>query len=842
MNDELLAIAGRGEVLVFPTEEAARAFSVQYALTTGKGILASSAVAFDRFASMFYPAAEGRNAASDADRMIFSSYAASVLTSRMRYFISPDYPEVKDRLQPFFKSMLQHLEEAKDACNEAAWDLALLYSEYKGFLEASGLYEPSYIEPVMPELCNEYHILVPAAFPKERRLVEFLAGKEHVHIHEAGGFSLPVTVHQSEIEEIRDVFIQIRALLDQGVPLNDIVITTAGADRLRYQLMEEAFLFDIPLEFVAGASPLSYPAGAFLSGLEDIYTSRYSLSTLKEFFLNPAFPFKDRRKLRAFIRKAIDSSISSAPSKDDDRYRRIGDADGGAMYRLLRFALDLLMTETNPDRVLPMLNQIMTGLLEPGEFNGRKEDQEVYSFAMKELTMFLSKLKDYAKKGYSAGTAVFPLFMSYLSNTRYVPQQKPGGVRVYGFSNDAALEAPYRFLMTLNENDSKKTVKDAAYLSDYELKEKREVRDITMDLLYSYSLFSGRLFLSASYNTYQGFALPLSSLKQVTDPAAQDRRDRDAWGYGLYATKIYPLQHESCSKALATSSRRPESPDLLTKKLPGKPLPLPVPMSFSASDSYAACPFKYALESRFNLSRYVEYDASAVDYREIGTRLHSVMERFFREGGDPEVAVPALFEEEIRLWQDGKEHGRDGLRDMPSAALRPSSSLAAWIKKRYLANLVSLAKELSASYEPVEDGLEKSYSSVSIGEGLSFVLSGRIDMLVRDKGTGGLVLVDYKTSLPDIKKHPEKAEQFFIYSLLLENEYGCGAEKAFFAGFNKSDTAEVEVRLMDKAAGTARLEGFAKGMAAGNWEARPSKEHCSGCRFRSVCRMRFTVR
>lgn len=841
VNAELLAIAGRGDVLVFPTEDAARTFSVSYALETGKGLLASSAVAFDRFAELFYPEADGRRPAGDSDRVIFSSWAATELSKSMRYFVSPAYPEVRERLQPYFKSMLQHLEEAHGASADAEADLALLKASYKGYLERLSLYESAYAEPVMPSLDREYYILLPSCFPKERKLVEFLSGKDHIHIVEAGKADFKAEVFESEIEELRDVFLHIRELLDEGVELSDIVITTAGADRLRYQLLEEAALFDIPIEFVAGSSPLSYPAGAFLSSLESVYTSRYSLSELKAFFLNPAFPFKERDKLRRFVRKAIDASISSAPSPQDDRYRRISDADGGDKYRLLRFALDLLMTEKNPSSVLPMLNQIMSGLLEPGEFNAREDDRDVYSFALRELTGFLSKLKASQAAGYGTGVAVFPLFMGYLKSANYVPRKRKGGVRVYSFSNDAAVFARHRFLLTLNEKDSKKTVKDAAFLSDYELSEKREARDITADLLYSYSLFSEKLYPSASYNTYQGFALPLTFLGQ--EKAGGGRLGKDPWERSGEAEGIYPLQKESYLKALASSLWSLDKEEDLTKALPGKRQDFPVPLDYSSVAAYVSCPFKYALTYHFGLSGNVAYDASMIDNAEIGTRLHSVMERFFREGGEAKETIPVFFEDEMRLWAEGKAHGRNGLVDMPSASLRPSPSLVAWIRKKYLDNLVKLAGELSSSFKPVENGLEASFKDIPAG-GEDYTLRGRIDLLAREKEQGALTLIDYKKTLPKLSSawDKDKPLQFHIYSLILEYSMGEAASGALFAGFNTGTTLPVDLGGMGKKELEDLLGKAAAGIAEGNWKVTDDPESCVRCAFRAVCRTRFTVR
>ena len=82
--EDLYRMVDQNLILVFPTEESARAFSVSYVLEREKGILASSVIAFDRFAEQFYHDG-GTAEASDADKLIFASYASSRLGDKLRY-------------------------------------------------------------------------------------------------------------------------------------------------------------------------------------------------------------------------------------------------------------------------------------------------------------------------------------------------------------------------------------------------------------------------------------------------------------------------------------------------------------------------------------------------------------------------------------------------------------------------------------------------------------------------------------------------------------------------------------------------------------------------------------
>ena len=126
-------------MLVFPTEESARGFSVRYAEERRKGIKASSAIAFDTFASSFLAQGASAEPASEIDRLIFSCYAAERLSDRFRYFSSSAYPEIRERLASYIRSMLPHLPDARPMgkrSRHAESDLKLIEHEYMAFLSS----------------------------------------------------------------------------------------------------------------------------------------------------------------------------------------------------------------------------------------------------------------------------------------------------------------------------------------------------------------------------------------------------------------------------------------------------------------------------------------------------------------------------------------------------------------------------------------------------------------------------------------------------------------------------------------------------------------------------------
>ena len=832
---DLFDLAEKGCVLVFPTEESARGFAVRYVIERKKGLKASSAIAFDTFASAFFPGISSLDSASEIDRILFSNYAAENLADSFRYFASSSYPEVKERMAPYIKSMLQNLPDAMSVekrSKHAEHDLQLIKREYAAFMDRLGLYEPSFEDIAIPEFDTDYALIMPSAFPKEERIASALKDNPRIRIiDDAPCSDLRLRKFGSEKEEIRALFCSIRDLLDKGVPYSDIVIATAAEDRLRPYLEQEAYLFGIPVEFVSGRSPLSSASGAFLMSLSDIYSSSYSLDSLKAFFLNPAIPFRDHEGLLRFIEFSISSSITSAPSFDKDRYIRVPSSQGGDWYRTLRFTLDKLMGETDSRKILQHIHALMAGLLVQEEFNGNEDDADVYSFAMYELEGFLRAAGRAEAAGYRLSKPLFPLFISYLEGTRYVPRKKSGGVRIYPYTQDAAIPARHRFIIALNNEESSVRVRKARFLSDYEIAVERRDDEISSSILGSYFLFSDNLYLSAASQTYAGFALPLPYVKAEDCMSGIDswRAERSH----AEAARIYPLQRAGYERAASSSLRKISSMDDFTYDKRGHGTEGTLRLSFSSYNAYVQCPFVYALKYVFGLDKVQSFTPSALDTAEMGTRLHRILERYYRgEGSDPEKDIPRLFEDEMEGWKNG-----DGLQPFSP---RATDLIIANLRSVYLDNLIAISRGMDSISIPVDDGLEIWVDGDFSEEG--FALSGKIDRLARALDGESFIVFDYKSrSSFDRKGLERQSFQMYIYKLLVEKRYGKAVSHSYFVTLRDGNIGELPFTLSD-ADVLADLRSAAQGIASGDWHAISSDENCEGCAYRQICRRRFVVR
>ena len=342
-----------------------------------------------------------------------------------------------------------------------------------------------------------------------------------------------------------------------------------------------------------------------------------------------------------------------------------------------------------------------------------------------------------------------------------------------------------------------------------------------------------------------GVALPLAALlqKSVKGSAA----DHDPWEAESARKKvpaILPLQREGYLRAVEASLKERRAEDDMTEGQRGVGRNLPVRLSYTSFNAYTRCPYLHALQYSFGFRNLPAYEPVEMDHLEIGSRLHSILEEYFREGcTSPEDDIPRIFEEEMRLWSEGMRRGENGTAvDMPSSASRPEAFLIGYLRKKYLRRLVETVKRMDEISVPVPDGLEKSFSASFPDSG--FMLDGRVDRIAEARDGSGLVLYDYKKGRkfrPDALK--EKSWQFHVYRLLIgsDGRFSHPVSGAFFISlldgcFSEASASPPAEEL------EASLGGAAAGIAGGDWHAESSDDNCKGCSCRGICRRRFSVR
>ena len=191
------------------------------------------------------------------------------------------------------------------------------------------------------------------------------------------------------------------------------------------------------------------------------------------------------------------------------------------------------------------------------------------------------------------------------------------------------------------------------------------------------------------------------------------------------------------------------------------------PISPSALETWASCPYRYFLSRVLGLSAPPEDDDDEISAAERGTLVHKILERFIEEKGHTEAELLALAEAEFAdaeargvtgyhlLWETEKSAIRDALAQFLSAEtiwfgeVAPDDSRA----------------EVSFGYPPTHPD-DAAGNSASIGEvcvpveGLGEVwFRGKIDRIDR---LGDVIRVrDFKTGKPDRYRSSEHSQDAY---------------------------------------------------------------------------------
>ena len=831
-KDEIFSLLDDDSLtLVFPTENAARYWLSSYVRERGCSILASRAIAFDRFREMFSPSDE-RRPADKYHRLAFTSSFLESRNTGMHYLYSDDCSSYFHRFVPFLMSILPSLAETDSVKLENGKlinDLQILKSAYGAFQEKHGLYEPLWEKCSVGNASDFKGSFVLVGYDADiqmRELMEDLGDVENITKFELRCPKKPEYLKFMTSEaELEALFLKLQELKEKGVPTDDIIISTPAMDEYRPFMERKSREYNTPLSFMRSLKLSETIPGRYLFSVRRCIGEGLSFRSLEALLLNSSLPFRDMESNRRLIRFMIDHNhLSGSLDFSDDQLlkdlsRDARDSNDESMlnlYRNLKSALAAVRRSRDGDELIKAIHGLTTLLLGNDEFSASDaESKDVYSFIISKLAEISRTLKQCSL---SIGN-LFSIFMGDVENLSYVAQEKKSGIRVYEYGQDYLLDVPYHFLVGLNDSNAVVRKKPLNFLEDYETGNPSGI-DVTERLLGYYQTLSPNVFISGSETSYSGSqSSPTFFVKQnaVTEKTLSD-------GDPVFEKADFV----SFSQAELTSFS-PKGPDL-TKEGPG---PVKDPdsqrLSYTAISGYAKCPYSEYLRQGMTKGVPDAFEPAKQDDQEIGSFLHQVIQAFMANHFDELLEKDSLkdYEEEIarildRMLEENRVfdsytkssiRGRylDSLNGILDNLLTPSR------RTGYVGPFIPRRNERKLDSNP------------------GFI--GYIDTVIEDS-VGQTYLLDYKKGAGDA------TYQLVLYKRLFEEENPDGNVKDCFfysmrdgkyKGFNPAAWVEQEQKL------DADIELIRKGYRNGNWVATPSKENCQLCSERSVCRRRFNL-
>ena len=323
-------------------------------------------------------------------------------------------------------------------------DYLILEKEYRDFLNAFKLFEPAWEKPPLKDREHDYYIFFPGAMEDFVEYEAVLDREPNIHIVHSGdldekeGTQEPPQFYRfaSSIEEIRAVVAEIRRIhQEMQMPFEDMALSIPGLETLEPYLMQELTLHDIPVRRRQGYSLGKERAGRLFALLQGCVANSFSFDSLKSLVLNEQIPWQNIENNRALIQFGIENHCVSAYHEADgslidvwqeafERNRK--DAD------LYQYYLDL---KRSAQEICGAVD--FTGIRKSyfkffNKYLSREDisplDDAILARCIEELSALIYLEETY--RDYLPASP-YAMYLSILTEKRYVPQQENIGVNIF---------------------------------------------------------------------------------------------------------------------------------------------------------------------------------------------------------------------------------------------------------------------------------------------------------------------------------------------------------------------------------------------------------------------------
>ncbi len=823
--------------LVFPTENAARHHLAGYVRARGRSVLADRAVAFDTFSTMFAPRHVNEKPSNKYHRLAFVTGFLESRRTGMTHLYKDSLYEYRLRFIRFLTGILPSLSEMSGASIEDKTilkDLTILKSAYGSYLTRNALFEPGWEPHSLGNsgpLKGRYILVGYESDVQMQMLMKELGDVPQIERLDMDGHAgARYRKFLTEEAELEAMFRALEKLKEEGVPMEDIILSTPEVDALRPRLERRSLEFNIPLSFMKSLMLSETVPGRYLFAVRRCLNENLSFRSLENLLLNTALPFTDIDANRFIIRLMIDSNIRGGSLDFSDdllfselRHASRSDTDGVpgrafALYRNLKSAMTAIRRADDGDDLIRDIHGLTTLLFGDGEFGSSDpQDRDVYSFMFSELAGIGSVIKQTGL----VMKDMFSVFMNEVEHLSYVEQEKKDGIKVYAYGQDHLMDVPRHFVFGLNETNSIVQKKALQFLEDHEVRN-RDSYDVTDRVLSYYASSGDHVWISGAARSFSGAQSTPSFFilnDAVDDVSAYDSGDvfEKADEVSLDAARSTFLGSHGAD--LAVSGKGPVL-DVSSVKL-----------SYTSISNYARCPYRAFLE--FDLSGTPDdFEPSGQDDRKIGSFLHGVIQSFMESHFGQTLTEEHLGEyfEELEDTMTGHLASCREFDEVTKQCIRGNYMEAL---KSVLSGLLVPGKKARTGYVGPFTPLKNEYQ---LEGDPSF--TGSVDTIIKD-ASGDLYFLDYK------KGSVDPTYQLVLYKRLyaLKPELGDDVIDCFlysmkdskYKGFAPAKWDEQEQKLDHD------IDALRSGYSSGDWKATPGKDTCSKCEDRGICRRRFNL-
>lgn len=851
IKEEVFEQLDRGRICVFPTEASRRFYLEAYAADPRRGmVFESQTMAWDSFQQLFLQWDRSLAPSSPWIRRLFATlFVSSDEAGALRHFALGGGALTRDGLANHLASILPRIPLAVErAEGDLKADLVIIGAAYSRFLAQRGLCETLWVEPKVPEGLRpgDYAICFPEAIEGfwlfcryvDRSLFSYIGG---------GQVEGRLEVYPNTVAELKAQLRRIRALLDSGIPMSDIVISCAGLEGVRPYLEREARLKGVELDIKEGRRLTSYPAGRLFLDLRTVAAEDYSLGSMESLLLNPSYPWKEPGALRALVEKGIFGQ--AAGGREDWLARLRGGKGEEAEPRSLFLKLHSLVEAFGRCRTVEALRRALNGFQDeffaPGAFEGAgDEERDVYAYCVRQLDELEKAM---AVCRVDALPDLFGFYVKALSTTRYAPRKGGGGVAVYRYSQGAGLCPPHHFILNIGARSVRAKRVCLGFLPAFDATDPLITGfDDTEPLLALASRSGTNVHLSGPVTGVEGAVLcPVSFLeggrrRLMGPPESPDEYKMELSYWAGAGGRFRPNQLQKDSfLAFREAGTAPGAS--------GGPLPGPRRGGLSARrlDDYLRCPFLWFCVHVLGVENDNPFVPPSEDPRASGNLVHAALERLLAESCPTTPARAASYRARLLELLD---------EELPRFKAANPMGDAVWLHVR---RKIRRQIEEGLDLGPLEGfGFVAKEKSLSETEG-ALALEGRVDLVLALPGGEGLGVLDIKSGslksrkarigIQDWEANGLDSVQLLVYARLLAasgegfpvwSAYYSLKDDRFYIGWEPGSLEKEKVdRELDE-----KIAQVSRGVEEGLYRPTPGEEACERCALFPVCRARYVVR
>lgn len=873
---------------IFPNETIRRFWIQEYALKSDKGaLLLDRVLAWDTFSTYFIEN-KGKEESNYTTRWIFAQQLIEQKGNYLLFFTQPNFPHLKTNMTSSIVNLIskssnlrkiqkENREQYDKLPESYRRDIDLIEKEYAQFLDERNLYDVSLMEKsdchntqmlsstvdiFFPELCTSYAEFEP--YVKKLPSVYLYRVKSEQKV--------PLIVYENERIEINSTFVHIKELLDQGIHIDDVIITVGSLGRMRPYIELLAQQNNLNLNIVSGSSIFDYSVGQMFLLFKEVYQHNFDVDSVKKLLLNPTIPWKEEALHRALIARALELHVHQRnPYYESNDWKRKLDSSYKDDRKLYDYAHRLfqsisnLVTSRSGNKIAQFLLLIQKNYFIEDYFaydaslSYQKEETQAYTFCLEQLRMLSHQLETCKLE---INSSLYSFFITLLQSKKFNPTGKKEGVKVYDWTHGVALAPPYHFFINCSSRIVDSTITPAPLVPSFMLLEEGE------SLLDYYMVSGENLIFSYASTGFVGttnlppaFFVRHSLLEKITaNRLTLLAQEEQAWAKGRKPENLLFSQNQVQGYKYAQSTFfKEKSIDLAHR---GKSIPLfdyvknsdnLIPISSSSLEVFENCPFTYIASKVFKL-RKIEYDEVILDHGEIGSVQHAILALFFEKvkktfttfDKKNRAQMHTLMTEAIDelVAKMNKSWGKSNyfiIQYIVNQFFLPLFHIIDKEISLYNGNYTTHS-ELALSYDDVEKGYQ---------------LSGRIDRVatLKEKERECVLIIDFKkTYTPSKRGFLIGSESIPSYQLPL---YSMLIEKSSLSEFHTVDIASyyniakgkyVEIWNHDSSLveylhqkSEEAIESMVEKIKRGDVEATPSTLSCKFCDFRQLCRRRYSL-